>query len=148
MQTKMNMTYILFISTENKVGGCAIVEKISQAHRVIPSSVPSQIGSPKKILHSESESVQALCGICRLWTAPMYRRQKVATRILDCLRCNFIYGYLLNVDDIAFLDPTIDGRQFVEKYTETPNYLEIVGAQRKGVKFSYTMYCYYLRVLF
>ncbi|XP_067136766.1 N-acetyltransferase ESCO2 [Centruroides vittatus] len=123
MQTKMNMTYILFISTENKVGGCAIVEKISQAHRVIPSSVPSQIGSPKKILHSESESVQALCGICRLWTAPMYRRQKVATRILDCLRCNFIYGYLLNVDDFAFLDPTIDGRQFVEKYTETPNYL-------------------------
>lgn len=123
VQTKMNMTYVLFISTESKIAGCAIAEKISQAHRVIPSATSSRTGSPKKILHSESESVKALCGICRLWTAPMYRRQKVASRILDCLRCNFIYGYLLDVDDIAFLDPTIDGRQFVEKYTNTSNYL-------------------------
>ena len=31
--------------------------------------------------------VPAQCGISRIWVLQQYRRKKIATRILDCVRC-------------------------------------------------------------
>jgi hypothetical protein len=40
------------------------------------------------ILHEcfSSEPVRARCGISRVWVLQQYRRKKIATRILDCVR--------------------------------------------------------------
>ena len=36
---------------------------------------------------SSSVPVPAQCGISRIWVLQQYRRKKIATRILDCVRC-------------------------------------------------------------
>lgn len=36
--------------------------------------------------YSSSETVPAICGVNRVWVAHNYRRQKIASRIIDCLR--------------------------------------------------------------
>lgn len=95
----------------------------------------------------------AICGISRIWVVSMMRRQGIASRMLDCLRSvpfqgfkstfhlkqiqsdcspfsnicfhrnNFVYGSYLSKDEIAFSDPTPDGKLFATKYFGTSQFL-------------------------
>jgi N-acetyltransferase len=47
------------------------------------------------------------------------RRMKIATKLLDCVRDNFLYFQSLNSNQIAFSDPTDNGKQFATKYFKT-----------------------------
>ncbi|MEQ2196288.1 Establishment of cohesion 1 [Xenoophorus captivus] len=53
----------------------------------------------------------------------MMRRRAVATRLIECLRNNFIYGSYLSKDEIAFSDPTPDGKLFATHYFGTSQFL-------------------------
>lgn len=47
--------------------------------------------------------------------------------LLNCLflffRNCFMFGCFLKIDEIAFSDPTPDGKLFATKYCNTPNFL-------------------------
>lgn len=43
--------------------------------------------------------------------------------VLICFRNTFMYGCYLSTDEIAFSDPTPDGKLFATKYCQTPNFL-------------------------
>ncbi|XP_068160352.1 titin homolog isoform X2 [Antennarius striatus] len=119
----------LFISNDKKVGGCLIAEHIQEGFRVIEEPIPE--GSEKEKVMFERQRAwccstmpePAICGISRIWVVSMMRRQGIASRMLECLRNNFIYGSYLSKDEIAFSDPTPDGKLFATHYFGTSQFL-------------------------
>ncbi|KAG8442171.1 hypothetical protein GDO86_011101 [Hymenochirus boettgeri] len=121
---------LLFISNEKKVVGCLIAEHIQCGYRVIVDLDPDGRSEKEKAI---SERVKAwccsttpepaICGISRIWVFSMMRRNKIASRMIDCLRNNFIYGSFLNKEEIAFSDPTPDGKLFATHYCGTGQFL-------------------------
>uniref|UniRef100_H0UZ80 Establishment of sister chromatid cohesion N-acetyltransferase 1 n=1 Tax=Cavia porcellus TaxID=10141 RepID=H0UZ80_CAVPO len=121
---------LLFISNDKKVVGCLIAEHIQWGYRVIEEKLP--------VIRSEEEKVRferqkawccstlpepAICGISRIWVFSLMRRQKIASRMIECLRSNFIYGSYLSKEEIAFSDPTPDGKLFATQYCGTGQFL-------------------------
>ncbi|XP_067429340.1 N-acetyltransferase ESCO2 isoform X2 [Thunnus thynnus] len=119
----------LFINTERMVVGCLVAEPIRQAYRVLEQ--PDRHKDMTKDDFMERHRAwccstipeQALCGISRIWVFSLARRQGIATRMLDTVRNSFMYGSHLTKEEIAFSDPTPDGKQFATKYCNTPTFL-------------------------
>ncbi|CAN8001919.1 unnamed protein product [Ixodes hexagonus] len=112
--------YFVFVSNDKKVLGFLVAQQIKEAYRVIPSET-REITCDSYLC--ESSPVPAICGVSRIWTAPFYRRKKVATRLLDRLRTNFSYGCLVELSDLAFSDPTMMGRSLAAAYTRNDRFL-------------------------
>ncbi|XP_041814637.1 N-acetyltransferase ESCO2 [Chelmon rostratus] len=119
----------LFISTERLVVGCLVAEPIRQAYRVLEQ--PDRFKDMTKDDFMEQHRAwccstvpeRALCGISRVWVFSLARRQSIATRLLDTVRNTFMYGSHLTKEEIAFSDPTPDGKLFATKYCSTPTFL-------------------------
>ncbi|XP_033846456.1 N-acetyltransferase ESCO2 [Periophthalmus magnuspinnatus] len=119
----------LFINSEKMVVGCLVAERIQQAFRVLVK--PDQEKDMTKDDFMERHRAwccatvpeQALCGISRIWVFGLARRKGIATRMLDTVRSTFMYGSHLTKEEIAFSDPTPDGKLFATKYSNTPAFL-------------------------
>ncbi|KAG7524880.1 vacuolar protein sorting-associated protein 41-like [Solea senegalensis] len=83
----------LFISNDKKVAGCLIAEHIQEGFRVIEDPVPEGSEGEKVMFERQrawccsTTPEPAICGISRIWVVNMMRRQGVASRMLECLRC-------------------------------------------------------------
>ncbi|KAM3839876.1 N-acetyltransferase ESCO1 isoform 2-T2 [Vipera latastei] len=121
---------LLFISNDKKVIGCLIAEHIQWGYRVIEEKIPDISSENDKLTFERQKAwccsttpEPAICGISRIWVFSMMRRKKIASRILECLRNNFIYGSYLSKEEIAFSDPTPDGKLFATQYFGTSQFL-------------------------
>ncbi|KAG8571097.1 hypothetical protein GDO81_011523 [Engystomops pustulosus] len=122
------MKTLMFINSDKKVVGCLIAEHIQWGYRVIDDNVDNCdkdriISERVKAWCCSTTSEPALCGISRIWVFSMMRRKKIASRMLECLRNHFIYGSHLSKDEIAFSDPTPDGKLFATHYCGTSQFL-------------------------
>ncbi|CAL8293677.1 unnamed protein product [Lota lota] len=119
----------LFISNDKKVAGCLIAEHIQEGYRVIEDPAPERSEREQVMFERQrawccsSTSEPAICGISRIWVFSMMRRQGIASRMIECLRNNFIYGSCLGKDELAFSDPTPDGKLFATRYFGTSRFL-------------------------
>ncbi|XP_006864496.1 PREDICTED: N-acetyltransferase ESCO2 [Chrysochloris asiatica] len=116
----------LFISDEKKVVGCLIAEPIKQAFRILTEPSDSESPTSKECHRAwQCSNVPhpAVCGISRIWVFRLKRRKRIARRLVDTLRNCFMFGCFLSTDEIAFSDPTPDGKLFATKYCNTPNFL-------------------------
>ncbi|XP_063975296.1 uncharacterized protein LOC135161549 [Diachasmimorpha longicaudata] len=105
----------IYLYIRNKtILGVLIAEPVKVAHQMIPELVEFDCCS--------TEESPVKCGVNVIWTAMSHRRQHIATKLLDALRTNYFYGYILSLDDIAFSMPTPTGKIFAEKYTKTRNF--------------------------
>ncbi|KFO78297.1 N-acetyltransferase ESCO2, partial [Cuculus canorus] len=118
----------LFVSNEKMIVGCLVAESIKQAFRVL--SEPGAPMSPSKdaLQHQRAwrcstEPEPAVCGISRIWVFSLRRRKGIARRMVDVVRSTFMYGCYLSTNEIAFSDPTPDGKLFAMRYCQTPNFL-------------------------
>ncbi|XP_075777017.1 N-acetyltransferase ESCO1 isoform X2 [Pelodiscus sinensis] len=121
---------LLFISNDKKVAGCLIAEHIQSGYRVIEEKIPEASSENEKIIFERQKAwccstspEPAICGISRIWVFSMMRRKKIASRMIECLRSNFIYGSYLRKEEIAFSDPTPDGKLFATQYCGTSQFL-------------------------
>ncbi|NWR63618.1 ESCO1 acetyltransferase, partial [Bucorvus abyssinicus] len=121
---------LLFISNDKKVIGCLIAEHIQWGYRVIEEKVPEVSSENEKVIFERQKAwccstspEPAICGISRIWVFSMMRRKKIASRMIECLRGNFIYGSYLSKEEIAFSDPTPDGKLFATQYCGTGQFL-------------------------
>ncbi|XP_075272461.1 N-acetyltransferase ESCO1 isoform X2 [Opisthocomus hoazin] len=121
---------LLFISNDKKVIGCLIAEHIQWGYRVIEEKVPEVSSENEKVIFERQKAwccstspEPAICGISRIWVFSMMRRKKIASRMIECLRSNFIYGSYLSKEEIAFSDPTPDGKLFATQYCGTGRFL-------------------------
>ncbi|XP_042299088.1 N-acetyltransferase ESCO1-like [Sceloporus undulatus] len=99
-------------------------------YRVIEEKIPEVSTENEKVTFERQKAwccstspEPALCGISRIWVFSMMRRKKIASRMLECLRSNFIYGSYLSKEEIAFSDPTPDGKLFATRYFGTSQFL-------------------------
>ncbi|XP_049604552.1 titin homolog isoform X2 [Syngnathus scovelli] len=119
----------LFITNDKKVAGCLIAEHINEGYRVIEEPQPEGSEGEKLMFERQrawccsTTAEPALCGISRIWVVSMMRRQAIASRLVECLRNNFIFGSYLSKDEIAFSDPTPDGKLFATHYFGTSQFL-------------------------
>ncbi|XP_057680468.1 uncharacterized protein LOC130908735 [Corythoichthys intestinalis] len=119
----------LFITNDKKVAGCLIAEHINEGYRVIEEPEPEGSEREKVLFERQrawccsTTAEPALCGISRIWVVSMMRRQAIASRLVECLRNNFIFGSYLSKDEIAFSDPTPDGKLFATHYFGTSQFL-------------------------
>lgn len=119
----------LFINSDRMVVGCLVAEPIRQAFRVL--AVPDKEKDMTKDDFMERHRAwccstvpeKAICGISRIWVFSLARRKGIATRLLDTVRNTFMYGSHLTKEEIAFSDPTPDGKLFATKYSNTPAFL-------------------------
>nr|DBA25445.1 TPA: hypothetical protein GDO54_009829 [Pyxicephalus adspersus] len=119
----------LFVSNERKIVGCLIAEPIKQAFRVIPEPIPEAESKNQDALERHrawrcsSDPEPAICGISRIWVFALMRRKAIASRLVDAMRNSFIYGSHLTTTEIAFSDPTPDGKLFASTYCKVPDFL-------------------------
>ncbi|XP_011303275.1 uncharacterized protein [Fopius arisanus] len=105
----------IYLYVRNKtILGVLIAEPVKTAHKMIAELVEFDCCS--------TEDTPVKCGVNVIWTAMSHRRQHIATKLLDALRTNYFYGYILTLEDIAFSMPTPSGKIFAEKYTKTGNF--------------------------
>ncbi|KAL6057131.1 N-acetyltransferase esco2 [Balamuthia mandrillaris] len=135
---RVEKTFI-YLDSQHKVLGCAVAEEIEKAYPVV--AAPTTIESTKGSLEAEEEEdgcgqeedrwrscsttpCAALCGISRIWVHPSSRRKSIATRLLEAIRHNFTYGYVLRKDECAFTQPTTLGHKLATTYFGTPSFLD------------------------
>ncbi|VDP03479.1 unnamed protein product [Soboliphyme baturini] len=66
----------------------------------------------------EERSRDVVFGVSLVWVCPLTRRKKVATRLLDCARNNYLRGFSLSKSDFAFSDFLPDGLLFAKNYCD------------------------------
>ncbi|NP_001089603.2 establishment of sister chromatid cohesion N-acetyltransferase 2 S homeolog [Xenopus laevis] len=118
----------MFVSNEKKIVGCLIAEPIREAYRVLaePPSLHSLHGEPlerHRAWRCSTEPEPAICGISRIWVFALMRRKAIASRMVDAVRSSFMYGSVLTTEEIAFSDPTPDGKLFASTYCKVPDFL-------------------------
>ena len=109
--------FYFFISAKKIVGFC-LAEKIERAHRI--KYLNSQSNA---FVYDEVQAEKAECGISRIWVWPGLRRNKIASRLLDCVRLNFLYFCYIASNQIAFSDPTQLGQALAKSYFATDAFL-------------------------
>ncbi|KAK9507725.1 hypothetical protein O3M35_007515 [Rhynocoris fuscipes] len=102
--------------TEKFIRGVVAVSKTLKAHKMLHIEGNEDVG-----LCSEEE-YPVKCLISRIWVDRHFRRCNIATVLLDSVRSNYTFGYILKCSDLAFSSPTDDGRKFIENYTKTKEY--------------------------
>ncbi|KAF9969053.1 ADP-ribosylation factor GTPase activating protein, ER-Golgi transport, partial [Actinomortierella ambigua] len=86
-------------------------------------SVPLSSSRSGSAIFCSTEPRKAVCGINRIWVNASHRRRGVATRMLDAVRESFVYACRLQREDLAFSQPTGDGRSLAQKYLQTEKFL-------------------------
>ncbi|KAJ2384915.1 hypothetical protein H4S02_004590 [Coemansia sp. RSA 2611] len=107
----------LYISPRGRVDGCILAELITGARRVAVG-VDGAAG-----VSCEADMVPAVCGISRVWVAAHARRSGIASQLLRVVQRRFAYGYHVDIDQIAFTQPTADGRALAERIFKRKDFL-------------------------
>ncbi|KAG7171903.1 N-acetyltransferase ESCO2-like [Homarus americanus] len=120
IRTKEN-TKVFFYILKQRIVGCLIAERISKAYKVIPqkSSTPNK----GRLVCRSNTPTKVWTGISRLWVLQSERGKGIASTLVNSMRANMMKNYILNIDEIAFSDPTESGLGFAEKYTGKPDFL-------------------------
>ncbi|KAM5175319.1 N-acetyltransferase ESCO2 [Callospermophilus lateralis] len=116
----------LFVSDEKRVVGCLVAEPIKQAFRLLSEPSGPESSNSKECPRAwqcSNVPEPAVCGISRIWVFRLQRRKRIARRLVDTVRNCFMFGCFLSTNEIAFSDPTPDGKLFATKYCNTPNFL-------------------------
>ncbi|XP_072299989.1 N-acetyltransferase ESCO2 [Eucyclogobius newberryi] len=119
----------LFVNSDRMVVGCLVTEPIRRAFRVLVQPDQEKDMSRDDFMERHrawccsTVPEQAICGISRIWVFSLARRKGIASRMLDTVRSTFMYGSHLTKEEIAFSDPTPDGKLFATKYSNTPAFL-------------------------
>jgi len=115
----VDLQAFLYISNANKIIAASFVEHITKGYPVITTGSPDK----KSGFKCSEDPMKAVCGVSRIWVFKQCRRKKIASRLMDCVRANFVFGCTIAKVKMAFSDPTDDGRHFAASYCGTPNFL-------------------------
>ncbi|KAF2849271.1 sister chromatid cohesion acetyltransferas-like protein Eco1 [Plenodomus tracheiphilus IPT5] len=112
--------YLYFQGT--KCVGACLAERIWEAFTVIDQrGAPEQACQIPNTPQSSSISIStasepAMLGISRIWTSKQCRKQGIASRLLETARCNFLYGMIIEKEQVAFSQPTESGGNLARKW--------------------------------
>ncbi|XP_014248823.1 uncharacterized protein LOC106666263 isoform X2 [Cimex lectularius] len=105
---------IYLVVNGNKVIGVVACVSITEAYRIADFGVDN--------VYSQ-ETYSALCGISSIWVDRGFRRQGIASQLLEAVRRNYLSDVVLKRDQIAFSPLTADGKRFAQKYCRRKDFL-------------------------
>tara|TARA_R110002003_G_scaffold1389_1_gene22932 strand:- start:6740 stop:7480 length:741 start_codon:yes stop_codon:yes gene_type:complete len=111
----------LYIRGQKCIGVC-LAERIWEACTVLVQDCQEekthqlQPGSKSSSISISEATTPALLGISRIWTSNQHRKQGIATQLLDCARCDFLYGLTVEKDQVAFSQPTESGGNLARRW--------------------------------
>jgi N-acetyltransferase len=108
---------------KNKIIGCLIAEQIKYGNLVHFDELEDTQTTAETIQEYSLEKEKAICGISKLFVFENYRKQKIAYQLVETARMNLIYGFEIPKDQIAFSQPTLDGKIFALKYFKKDDFL-------------------------
>lgn len=103
--SRPNTLFLMYITPSNHIVGYIFVEKIREANNLVDFD-SSRL---------EREAVRADCGIIYLWVHPAYRRNTIATHLVDVARAN-IKKDVVYRSRVAVCDPTEVAIPFLNAY--------------------------------
>jgi hypothetical protein len=111
----------LYIRGQKCIGAC-LAERVWEAFRVLEQSnasaqtrhLPTESQSSSISISSSIDPV--LLGISRIWASNQHRKQGIATRLLECARSDFLYGIVVNKEQVAFSQPTESGGNLARRW--------------------------------
>jgi len=113
--------YLFVSNVAKKIVGLCMAEPIEQAFKIEYLNTNSSSFTYNN--DSNSTGVRsAVCGINRVWVLSQFRRKHIASRLLDCVRINFLYFKSLHLNELAFSDPTENGQALAKQYTQTDSF--------------------------
>jgi N-acetyltransferase len=142
-EKKQNQICYIYVE-DDSILGAIIVQHIKSAYRILleEKSQPSgglmameddkdgkmtrRIAEEAMTCCDTTKSIPATCGVSRIWVHKEHRRKKIAWKLLDAVRKSFIYGYVIPKEQIAFSQPTTEGKLFAMNYTGTKEFLVFV----------------------
>ncbi|KAL1917889.1 uncharacterized protein VTP21DRAFT_3723 [Calcarisporiella thermophila] len=86
-------------------------------------NVDKERGESAEDFFTAPSPVRPACGISFVWVRADMRRHKIATRMLDTVRRNFVYGFPLLPSQLAFRHLTESLRPFAARYVGTDHFL-------------------------
>ena len=129
LQFKQNDSKTMYLYvTKLRIIGCIIAEKLSEKMNIIQINdssetsvvlIPNQNTIPKVIRDNNIP----LIGIRAIWVNNNCRRQGICTKLMDTVRRYFLYGDIVQMNRIAFSQPTRDGYLFASKYINSNSVL-------------------------
>ncbi|KAH7378772.1 sister chromatid cohesion acetyltransferase-like protein Eco1 [Pyrenochaeta sp. MPI-SDFR-AT-0127] len=112
----------LYIRGNKSVAAC-LVERIWEAYTVLDQNAAFEQACQLRITPRQSSSISistasdpAILGISRIWTSNQYRKQGVATRLLDTAKSDFLYGLNVEKEKVAFSQPTESGGNLARRW--------------------------------
>jgi N-acetyltransferase len=63
------------------------------------------------------EKQKAIIGIHQMWVHSKFRRQGIASCLVDTVRERMVYGCVIQRDQVAFSSPTFAGASFARQYS-------------------------------
>ena len=99
-QTRTAYLYII----DKRVVGMASAE-------IIPHAFLSH-----NALERSSKPQKAMAGIHQLWVHAKFRKQGIATRLVDAVRAKLVFGLTVPKNLLAFSSPTEAGSRFARNY--------------------------------
>ena len=122
IDVKSNSQTYIFINDKNRCLGACITSPINFAFKVDTHNFDQNQLSSLTIDKSRRYNVKI--GIHRIHVLSQYRRKGIASRILNAISGNSIYGNVLATDDLAFSQPTTDGARLALKWNKCkPDFL-------------------------
>ncbi len=89
-----------------KVLGLAVAESVATAFILKSSSERSNVGR------------KAMVGIQKIWVHHKFRKQGIASILVDAVRSKYIYGLVVPVQMLSFSSPTLAGMNFARRYVQ------------------------------
>lgn len=110
---RSDQIFLIYLTENRRIAGFVAGERIYYAYEFIA----------KNGMAITETKIPARIGISRLWVHNCYRRNNIATRLVDALRSCVDKEKIIDKGMIAFMDPTPQGTEFASKYTQRGNIL-------------------------
>lgn len=143
----MDAKFIYVYMRGSVAAGSLVVDSIHRSQVVVISSATEDIATPilysgygsssdsqKSDKDSSSSKASVLpdaiphldssqyLGVRQIWISSTFRRQNIASRLVDCARKRFVLGAVVERQNVLFSQPTADGLRLAKSYVGR-NYL-------------------------
>ena len=117
------MKYFLYIK-DNIIIGIVISEQIKNGYLVHFDETNDDTQTiADSIQEYTFQKEKALCGISKMFVLENHRKKGIAKNLVDSARMNLIYGFEIPKEEVAFSQPTLDGKIFALKYFKNDDFL-------------------------
>ena len=110
-ETGLKLAQVFAYIKDNKCLALVVCRPVSDVYRVNPSE------SESSSLSHSAQTTTASFGVSRVWTSRNYRRQHFATRLLDIAAKNWLFGVVIDKDDVCFSPVSHLGKYLAQNWT-------------------------------